>query len=98
MSEELTLEATALARHFDDGERRIDVLRDLDLQVGKGQSVAVVGESGVGKSTLLHLLGALDRPDGGEVKLGGRNVFTLPAAELVRVRNRSVGFVFGSGR
>jgi lipoprotein-releasing system ATP-binding protein len=94
MNEQLTLEATALARHFDEGQRRIDVLRGLDLKVGKGQSVAVVGESGVGKSTLLHLLGALDRPDGGEVKLAGRNVFELPAAELARVRNRAVGFIF----
>jgi lipoprotein-releasing system ATP-binding protein len=88
------LQAVGLSRHFDDGEKRIDVLKGLDLTVGRGESVAVVGESGVGKSTLLHLLGALDRPDGGTVSIGGQGLFDLSAAELAKVRNRSVGFVF----
>ena len=94
MSDRGTLEAVGLRRHFDDGQRVIDVLRGLDLTVAGGQSVAVVGESGVGKSTLLHLLGALDRPDGGSVRLGGHDLFTLPSAELAHLRNRAIGFVF----
>jgi lipoprotein-releasing system ATP-binding protein len=94
MSELAALEAVALERRFDDGQRTIQVLRGLELSVGEGESVAVVGESGVGKSTLLHLLGALDRPDHGEVLLRGRNLFALAPAELARVRNRAIGFVF----
>jgi lipoprotein-releasing system ATP-binding protein len=94
MSDATSLEAIGLKRHYDDGQRTIDVLRGLDLTVGAGESVAVVGESGVGKSTLLHLLGALDTPDGGEVRLDGHNLFRLPAPELARVRNRAIGFVF----
>jgi lipoprotein-releasing system ATP-binding protein len=94
MSKGASLEALGLERHYDDGQRTIDVLRGLDLRVGEGESVAVVGESGVGKSTLLHLLGALDTPDGGEVRLDGRNLFELAGPELARVRNRAIGFVF----
>jgi len=93
-SETPALNAVGLSRHFDDGEKRIDVLRDLHLTVARGESVAVVGESGVGKSTLLHLLGALDRPDGGSVSIGDQDLFDLSAAQLAAVRNRSVGFVF----
>jgi len=88
------LEAHGLVRRFDDGERVIEVLRGLDLTVAPGESVAVIGESGVGKSTLLHLLGALDRPDGGKVVLGTRDLFSLPATELARTRNHEIGFVF----
>jgi len=94
MSEGVALEAVNLDRHFDDGQRKISVLHDLSLRVDKGQSVAVVGESGVGKSTLLHLLGALDRPDAGNVFLEGRDLYALPPAELARTRNRCIGFVF----
>jgi lipoprotein-releasing system ATP-binding protein len=90
----LSLEARGLLRRFGDGEKVIEVVRDLDLVVAPGESVAVIGESGVGKSTLLHLLGALDRPDGGNVRLGDRDLFSLPAAELARTRNREIGFVF----
>jgi lipoprotein-releasing system ATP-binding protein len=88
------LEATGLGRRFDDGQRSIEVLADLNLVVGEGESVAIVGESGVGKSTLLHLLGALDQPDAGSVKIGDEDLFSLAPSELARVRNRKVGFVF----
>jgi lipoprotein-releasing system ATP-binding protein len=88
------VEASGLVRRFDDGQRTIEVLSGLDLVVGKGESVAIVGESGVGKSTLLHLLGALDEPDAGSVKIGGEDVFTLNARQLAAVRNSKVGFVF----
>ncbi len=88
------VEARGLVRRFDDGLRSIEVLSGLDLVVGEGESVAIVGESGVGKSTLLHLLGALDAPDAGSVKIGGADLFTLGARDLAKVRNSKVGFVF----
>lgn len=88
------LEARGLTRCFDDGERVIDVLRGLDLALGASESVAVVGESGVGKSTLLHLLGALDRPDAGSVRVDGESIFDLSAVELARIRSAKVSFVF----
>jgi len=73
---------------------RLVVLEDLRVQVARGEILAVVGESGTGKSTLLHLLGGLDRPDGGSVRFDGRNLFALDDEDLASFRNRSVGFVF----
>jgi lipoprotein-releasing system ATP-binding protein len=70
------------------------VLSGLELEVQDGASVAIVGDSGVGKSTLLHILGGLDRPDGGVVLFRGRAVHGLPARALAEHRNRNVGFVF----
>lgn len=72
----------------------IHVLRGVDLTVEAGETIAVVGPSGAGKSTLLHLLGGLDLPTAGRVRLGGRDLATLPDAELAALRNRFVGFVF----
>jgi len=89
-----SLLATQLVRRFDDGERVIEVLCGLDLELAAGESVAVVGESGVGKSTLLQILGALDRPDSGEVRVAEHDLFRLPGAQLARLRNDSIGFVF----
>lgn len=91
---EPALQAEGLTRRFHDGERLIEVLSGLDLCVEEGESVAVVGESGVGKSTLLHLLGALDRPDGGRVTVGGSSLFEMAAGDLARVLNEQIGFVF----
>lgn len=88
------LAAVGIGRRFGGGDHAIHVLRGLELSVCERESIAVVGESGVGKSTLLHILGALDRPDEGSVELDGRSLFDLPAAELARVRRRSLGFVF----
>ena len=76
------------------GSQRILVLRDLDLEVAAGEMVAVVGASGVGKSTLLHLLGGLDRSDSGTIQVADRDVGVMPDTELVEFRNRHVGFVF----
>jgi lipoprotein-releasing system ATP-binding protein len=76
------------------GSQRIHVLRDLDLEVDKGEMVAIVGASGVGKSTLLHLLGGLDRADGGTVSVGQAEVSAMPDAARVDFRNANVGFVF----
>ena len=90
----LVVEAEGLRRTFDDGQRSIRVLDGLDLKLKNAEKVAVVGESGAGKSTLLHLLGALDRPDSGDVRLNGRSLFGLDAAELSLTRNQAFGFVF----
>jgi lipoprotein-releasing system ATP-binding protein len=92
MSEPL-IRATGLSKAYGDG-RRIDVLVDLDLEVAAGETVAIVGQSGVGKSTLLHVLGTLDRPTGGTVLFDGVNIFGLSEREQATFRNREVGFIF----
>ena len=84
----------ALHKYYTAGAARLHVLRDLSLDVEAGEMVAVVGASGVGKSTLLHVLGGLDRADRGAVEVGGRALSEMSDATLVAFRNRSVGFVF----
>jgi len=86
--------AHGLHKTYRDGERRVEVLQGVDLQVTAGEMVAVVGPSGSGKSTLLHLLGGLDRPDRGEVEIGGRDLAALAGDELADFRNRTIGFIF----
>jgi lipoprotein-releasing system ATP-binding protein len=88
------LTVSALNKRYVVGAQTIHVLRDLDVSVEKGEMVAVVGASGVGKSTLLHLVGALDRADAGAIRIGDADVTALPDAEVVAFRNRHVGFVF----
>ena len=88
------LEARAIRKSYPVGETSLTVLRDLDLDVEAGEMVAIVGASGVGKSTLLHVLGGLDRADHGTVTIGGTELTALPDAAVVAFRNRKVGFVF----
>jgi len=85
---------SSLNKRYHVGDQTIHVLRDLDLEVERGEMVAVVGASGVGKSTLLHLIGGLDRADAGTIRIGDTVVTTLADPELVAFRNRHVGFVF----
>ena len=85
---------SSLNKFYAVGQERIHVLRDLDLDVAEGEMVAVVGASGVGKSTLLHLLGGLDRPDSGAIEVSGQTLSSMSDAALVDFRNRHVGFVF----
>jgi lipoprotein-releasing system ATP-binding protein len=85
---------SALIKSYQVGSQAIHVLRGLDLEVEAGEMVAIVGASGVGKSTLLHLLGGLDRADSGTIRIGDGAVTRLRDAELVAFRNRHVGFVF----
>jgi lipoprotein-releasing system ATP-binding protein len=87
-------EGRGIAKSYLVGGTSLPVLRDLDIQVEAGQMVAIIGASGVGKSTLLHLLGGLDRADAGYVAIDGVELTTLGADELVGFRNRRVGFVF----
>jgi len=83
-----------LNKYYVAGSARLHVLRDLALEVEAGEMVAVVGASGVGKSTLLHVLGGLDRADGGTVEVSGQLLGAVSDAALVAFRNRQVGFVF----
>jgi len=83
-----------LTRSFAVGEASIDVLSGIDLEVARGERIAIVGQSGVGKSTLLHVLGTLDHPTSGRVFFEGEDVFSRSPAEVARLRNQSIGFVF----
>jgi len=90
----VAVRAVGLTKTYQDGVRRVEVLKGVDLEIEPGEMVAVVGPSGSGKSTLLHLLGALDRPDAGTVAIGGRPLGNLSGADLAAFRNRTIGFVF----
>jgi lipoprotein-releasing system ATP-binding protein len=89
------LEATGLRKHFRSGDgSELRILQGVELRVGPREVVAIVGASGVGKSTLLHLLGALDRPTAGEILVGGRPLSAMEQEARAAVRNRFIGFVF----
>src|ERR671910_3749445 len=88
------LRALGLRKHYGQGEGLVRAVDGVDLDVGPGETVAVMGPSGCGKSTLLHLLGGLDRPSGGEVWLAGRRIDQVGEKALARMRRSAVGFVF----
>jgi len=88
------IDVRGLSKSYAVGTRQLSVLRDLDLQMEAGEMLAVVGASGVGKSTLLHVLGGLDSLDAGSVRIGSADLGALPDDEIVKFRNRQVGFVF----
>lgn len=86
--------AQGVSRVYHNGGVQIVILKNLDLNLTPGESVAVVGASGIGKSTLLNILGALDRPDDGRLLFKGQDIFAFNDVNLASFRNRSVGFVF----
>jgi lipoprotein-releasing system ATP-binding protein len=88
------LEAIKLTKTFVAGGQELTILKDLNLKVEKGLSIAILGASGSGKSTLLYILGGLDRPTAGQVLAGGLDLFRLTEPELARWRAQEVGFVF----
>lgn len=89
------LEARGLCKHFLSGDgSELRILQGVELRMEPGEVVAVIGASGVGKSTLLHLLGALDRPTAGDVLVGGRSLSQMDQESLAAVRNQHIGFVF----
>src|SRR5438093_9292674 len=88
------LEARSLSKTYRDAEVPVQVFENLNLDVERGEMLAVVGPSGIGKSTLLHLLGGLDRPDSGRIRVAESEVTSMSNDDLARFRNRNVGFVF----
>src|SRR3989449_1810054 len=91
---DLLLSAKNVRKTYLLGNRSLEVLRGVDVELGRGDFLAVRGASGAGKSTLLHLLGGLDSPNDGEIWLAGRNLAKLAPRELAGLRNREVGFIF----
>ncbi len=92
MSELLT--AKGVKKNYQSGSRILEVLRGVHLVIKRGEAVAIVGASGVGKSTLLHLLGALDRPTAGNISLDEVDYASVSDATLARIRNQRIGFIY----
>ena len=88
------LAGRGLVKRYRSGERMLEVLLGLDIELRTGEAVAIVGDSGVGKSTLLHILGGLDLPDEGAVSFQGRETVTPRGGRMSEYRNRHVGFIF----
>ncbi len=83
-----------LMRSYTDGAATIEVLRHMDLDIAAGEMVAIIGTSGSGKSTFLHLLGGLDKPTSGRVLINGKNIYALNEKDKCKLRNESLGFVY----
>jgi lipoprotein-releasing system ATP-binding protein len=94
MSEGSALEIRGLGRAFQQGSRRLEVLRNLDLRILAGEAVALMGPSGSGKSTLLHAAGLLERPDAGEIVIAGKNCSTMNDRQRTVMRRDFLGFVY----
>lgn len=90
------LRAEGLKKTYGKGDSRVEALKGVNLQVNKGEFVAIVGTSGSGKSTLLHMLGGLDRPTEGKVFIDDKDIFALKDEALTILRRRKIGFVFQS--
>ncbi len=95
MNAETLVQVNQLQKSFaSSGGARIDILDGIEFHLKVGETLAIVGASGIGKSTLLHILGTLDRPDSGTILFQGKDVFALNGDRLAGFRNRSIGFVF----
>ncbi len=94
MSDAPLIKGTDLAKTYTMGRRELEVLKGVNVEVGRGEFVALRGASGAGKSTLLHLLGGLDKPSQGTVEFEGRDLKTLGSANLATLRNRRMGLIF----
>lgn len=94
MKDDIVLQATGLKKSYDQGDKTIRVLDGIDLEICRGERVAIVGLSGSGKSTLLHLLAGLDNADSGQVFIGGEDIANLDEKSLCQLRNKTLGFVY----
>ena len=94
MSNPIALACSGLRKTFSEGNLHVEVLKGVDLEVQDGSCIGIAGSSGSGKSTLLHLLGGLDKPSAGEVTLDGVSLAALSEAEISRLRNQKLGFVY----
>ncbi|MHA6203184.1 lipoprotein-releasing ABC transporter ATP-binding protein LolD [Dyella soli] len=90
----IVLRASHIAKTYEEGDLRTDVLADVSFTLRRGETLAIVGASGSGKSTLLHIIGGLDTLTRGEVEVEGQNLSSLSDADRGRVRNRSMGFIY----
>lgn len=88
------IQVQQLFKSYGNGTKRVEVLKGVDLHFYQGEKAAIVGASGVGKTTLLHVLGTLDRPTGGKIFYEGKDIYALNEKELALFRNREIGFVF----
>ena len=88
------IQITQVSKHYIRGKQRVDVLENLNLEIATGQFVALMGPSGSGKTTLLNLIGGLDQPSGGEIRVDGTRIDALSSNQLANWRARHVGFVF----
>ena len=88
------IRVTDLQKSYFQGDKKLQIIAGLNLDVAEGERVAIVGLSGSGQSTLLHLLGGLDVPDSGDVQIGGESIYNLNEKALCELRNRSLGFVY----
>jgi len=91
---DVLIRAEKLGKRYGEGTQAVRVFANLNVEIRRTERVAIVGESGVGKSTLLHILGTLDRPTEGKVFLDGENLLALSESELAALRNREIGFIF----
>jgi len=94
MNDAATLSCEHVSKHFEEAGQRLEVLKDVDLRVGRGETLAIVGASGSGKTTLLQILGGLDLPSGGVVRVEGRSFAELSDGDRGALRNRALGFVY----
>lgn len=94
MTNDIVLRASHIAKVYEEGDLKTDVLADVSFTLRRGETLAIVGASGSGKSTLLHILGGLDTLTRGEVEVEGKNLSSLSDADRGRVRNRSMGFIY----
>jgi lipoprotein-releasing system ATP-binding protein len=94
VSEKGFIQIRGLSKSYNSSNAPIEILKEVDFDISHGETLAIVGASGIGKSTLLHILGTLDQPDSGKVLFKGEDVFGFSSADLARFRNQSIGFMF----